>query len=59
MILVDGVEDNEMYTQFAFMGKQLPIQSVKRVEIIYGPASSLYGANNEFIKLTNLSLLFI
>ncbi len=45
MILVDGVEDNEMYTQFAFMGKQLPIQSVKRVEIIYGPASSLYGAN--------------
>ena len=45
MILIDGVEDNEMYTQFAFMGKQLPIQSVKRVEIIYGPASSLYGAN--------------
>jgi outer membrane receptor protein involved in Fe transport len=45
MIVFDGVEDNEMYTQFAYMGKQLPVQSIKRVEMIYGPASSLYGAN--------------
>ncbi len=45
MIVFDGVEDNEMYTQFAYLGKQLPVQSIKRVEMIYGPASSLYGAN--------------
>ena len=45
MIVFDGVEDNEMYTQFAYIGKQIPIQSIKRVELIYGPASSLYGAN--------------
>ncbi len=45
MIVFDGVEDNEMYTQFAYIGKQLPVQSIKRVEMIYGPASSLYGAN--------------
>lgn len=45
MIVFDGVEDNEMYTQFGYIGKQLPIQSIKRVELIYGPASSLYGAN--------------
>lgn len=45
MIVFDGVEDNEMFTQFAYVGKQIPIQSIKRVELIYGPASSLYGAN--------------
>jgi outer membrane receptor for ferrienterochelin and colicins len=45
MIVFDGVEDNEMYTQFAYIGKQLPVQAIKRVEMIYGPASSLYGAN--------------
>lgn len=45
MIVFDGVEDNEMFTQFAYIGKQIPIQSIKRVELIYGPASSLYGAN--------------
>ncbi len=45
MILVDGVEDNDMWSNAAYIGKQFPISNIKRIEIIYGPASTIYGAN--------------
>lgn len=45
LVVINGVEANEMWTQFAYLGKQLPVESIERVEMIYGPASSLYGAN--------------
>jgi outer membrane receptor for ferrienterochelin and colicin len=45
LFLVDGIEDNDIYTNAAFISKQYPISNIKRVEVIYGPSSTMYGAN--------------
>jgi len=45
LILVDGVEDNDMWSNGDLVNMQFPLSNIKRVEVIYGPASTIYGAN--------------
>ncbi len=53
LLLVDGVQDNELWSNAAFITKQYPITNIKRVEVIYGPASTIYGAN-AFVGVINI-----
>jgi outer membrane cobalamin receptor len=43
LIMVDGVEMNEVLYQTAPMGGRFPLHDVERVEILRGPGSARYG----------------
>lgn len=45
LVLINGVEDNGLFTNEAHITRQYPLSNIERVEIIYGPATTMYGAN--------------
>ena len=45
LLLVDGVEQNDLSGGRVYLSRQYPLTNIDRVEIIYGPASTMYGAN--------------
>ncbi len=45
VLQVDGIEVRHLYYGHFSLGDNFPIEKVEKVEIILGPASSLYGAN--------------
>ena len=53
LLLIDGVENNEMWSNSAFISRQYALSNIKRVEIIYGPTSTIYGAN-AFLGVVNI-----
>lgn len=45
VLLVDGIRTRHLYYGHFSLGDNLPLEKIEKVEIILGPASSLYGAN--------------
>jgi outer membrane receptor for ferrienterochelin and colicins len=45
LLLVDGVQMNELNSGGFYGGGQFNLSEVERIEVVYGPASALYGTN--------------
>jgi outer membrane receptor for ferrienterochelin and colicins len=45
LIMIDGVVFNHLYFNTTDIMTTFPLTNVERVEVVYGPASSVYGAN--------------
>jgi len=45
LILIDGVEDNDIWKGNIWLSRQYSLSNIERIEVIYGPASTMYGAN--------------
>ncbi len=45
LLLVDGVRQQHLYYGHFSLGDNFPLERIDKVEVIMGPASSLYGAN--------------
>lgn len=53
LLMIDGVEENDLWLNWAYMSRQYPISNIKQVEIIYGPASTMYGSG-AFVGTINI-----
>ena len=53
LFLIDGIEENDLWSNIEYLSRQYPVTNVKRVEVIYGPASTMYGAN-AFVGVINV-----
>ncbi len=45
LVLVDGIQINELSSGGFYGGYQYNLQNVKQIEVVYGPSSALYGTN--------------
>lgn len=45
ILMVDGVRIRHLYYGHFSLGEEYPLENIEQVEVILGPASSLYGAN--------------
>ncbi len=53
LFLVDGVEDNDLWSSNVYLSRQFPMSNIKNIEVVYGPASTMYGSN-AFLGVVNV-----
>ncbi|MDM8567304.1 TonB-dependent receptor [Candidatus Halobeggiatoa sp. HSG11] len=53
LIMFNGIVDNLLWSQEAAITRQYPLSNIKRVEVLYGPASAVYGPN-AFLGIINV-----
>jgi len=45
LFMINGVVDNHLWTHVAQFSTQYPISNIDKIEVLYGPASVIYGPN--------------
>jgi outer membrane receptor for ferrienterochelin and colicins len=45
LFLLDGQVDNNLWSHVAAFSRQYPMTNIERIEVMYGPAAAIYGAN--------------
>lgn len=45
VLIVDGIQRRHLYYNHFSLGDNFPLEKIEKVEVVLGPASSLYGAN--------------
>ena len=53
LLMVNNQVDNHLWTHEAVMTRQYPFSNVKKIEVLYGPASAVYGPN-AFLGIINV-----
>ncbi|MFC2140383.1 TonB-dependent receptor plug domain-containing protein [Candidatus Auribacterota bacterium] len=53
LFMINGVVDNLLWSTEIDISRQYPMSNIKRIEVLYGPASAVYGAN-AFLGIVNV-----
>ncbi len=53
LFMINGVVDNNTWSQLGLITRQYPISNIQKVEVLYGPASVHYGPN-AFLGIINV-----
>ena len=53
LLMINGITDNHLWTHEAVISRQYPLSNIERIEVLYGPASAVYGAN-AFLGIINI-----
>ena len=54
--MIDGVEENDIWSNIAYLSRQYPLSNIKAVEVLYGPSSTMYGPR-AFVGAINILTL--
>jgi len=53
LFMVNGIVNNLLWSQEFPVNHQIPLSNVERIEVLYGPAGAVYGAN-AFLGVVNI-----
>ncbi len=43
LLMINGIEENDNWSNIVYLARQYPLSNIKAIEILYGPSSTMYG----------------